>query len=318
MRRRILLAFERAEAESEAAERARLLTFVVVGGGPTGVEMAGAIAELAKRALAADFRNIDPRSARVILVEGGPRLLSALHPSLSEKALRSLEKLGVEVRLNATVTSCSDTDVSIGSERIETRTIMWAAGVKASPAAVWLGVGADRAGRVKVEPDLSVPGHPDIFVLGDTALAADASGKPLPGVAPVAKQQGQYLAKHLIARMRGDSAARLPLSRFRVARHHRPQICGRRFRQSPALGLHSLGAVECRACLLPDRVSPSRHRRTALGLELRYVPARYAADYRPDGLAHARGWSERRKRDADTRRGVRGFYPMQLRIRMSG
>jgi NADH dehydrogenase len=212
LRRCILLAFERAEAETDAAERARLLTFVVIGGGPTGVEMAGAIAELAKWALAADFRHIDPRSARIVLVEGGPRLLAALHADLSEKARLSLEKLGVEVRLNAMVTACSDRDVAIGAERIETRTIMWAAGVKASPAAAWLGVPADRAGRVKVAPDLSVPERPDIFVLGDTALALDADGKPLPGVAPVAKQQGEYLAKLLIARAEGKT---LPAFRYR-------------------------------------------------------------------------------------------------------
>lgn len=205
LRRRILLAFERAETASDATERTQLLTFVVVGGGPTGVEMAGAIAELAKWALAADFRNIDPRSARIVLVEAGPRLLSALHPSLSEKARLSLEKLGVEVRLDAIVTSCSSQDVSIGDERIQTRTIMWAAGVKASPAAEWLGVPADRAGRVKVEPDLSVAGHPDVYVLGDTALVHGADGKPLPGVAPVAKQQGEYLARCLLARSRGEA-----------------------------------------------------------------------------------------------------------------
>ena len=205
LRRRILLAFERAEAETNAAERARLLTFVVIGGGPTGVEMAGAIAELAKWALAEDFRNIDPRSARIVLVEGGPRLLAALHPSLSEKARLSLEKLGVDVRLNAMVTACSDEDVAIGTERIPTRTIMWAAGVKASPAAQWLGVPADRAGRVKVAPDLSVPERADVFVIGDTSLALGVDGKPLPGVAPVAKQQGQYLAKLLIARANGKT-----------------------------------------------------------------------------------------------------------------
>jgi NADH dehydrogenase len=205
LRRRILLAFERAEGESDAAERARLLTFVVVGGGPTGVEMAGAIAELAKRALAKDFSNIDPRSARVILVEGGPRLLSALHPSLSEKALQSLHKLGVEVRLQAMVTSCSREDVSVGNERVPTRTVIWAAGVKASPAAEWLGVDADPAGRVKVQSDLSVSGHLNVFVLGDTALVLDETGKPLPGVAPVAKQQGEYLARCLIDRARGEA-----------------------------------------------------------------------------------------------------------------
>jgi NADH dehydrogenase len=212
LRRRILLAFERAEAETDAAERARLLTFVVIGGGPTGVEMAGAIAELAKWALAADFRNIDPRSARIVLVEGGPRLLAALHPSLSEKARLSLERLGVEVRLNATVTDCRDESVAIGADRIPTRTIMWAAGVKASPAGEWLGVPADRAGRVKVAPDLSVPDRANVFVIGDTALALDAGGKPLPGVAPVAKQQGEYLARLLVARASGRT---LPPFRYR-------------------------------------------------------------------------------------------------------
>ncbi len=140
LRRRILLAFEHAETEPDPAERQRLLNFVVVGGGPTGVEMAGAIAELAKRALASDFRTIDPRCARIVLVEAGPRLLTPFDPSLSENAKHSLEQLGVEVRLNAAVTGCSDEAVAIGEERIETRTIMWAAGVKASPAARWLGV----------------------------------------------------------------------------------------------------------------------------------------------------------------------------------
>ncbi|MDQ8726334.1 NAD(P)/FAD-dependent oxidoreductase [Bradyrhizobium sp. LHD-71] len=212
LRRQILLAFERAEASSDAAERAQLLTLVIVGGGPTGVEMAGAIAELAKRALAADFRNIDPKSTRVVLLEGGPRLLPTFHPSLSEKAQRSLEDLGVEVRLGAMVTACSADAVAVGDERIETRTIMWAAGVKASPAARWLDVPTDRVGRVKVEPDLSVPGHPDIFVLGDTALVLGADGQPLPGVAPVAKQQGAYLAKLLVARTKGRT---LPPFRYR-------------------------------------------------------------------------------------------------------
>ncbi len=207
LRRKILLAFERAETEPDAAERQRLLNFVVVGGGPTGVEMAGAIAELAKRALASDFRTIDPRSARIILVEAGPRLLTPFDPKLSENAKQALEQLGVEVRLNAAVTGCSDSAVEIGDERIETRTIMWAAGVKASAAAHWLGVEADRAGRVKVEPDLSVKGLSDVFVIGDTALVRDEKGKPLPGVAPVAKQQGQYLAKLLTARIAGQ---RLP------------------------------------------------------------------------------------------------------------
>lgn len=203
LRRRILLAFERAESVKDAAERRRLLNFVVVGGGPTGVEIAGAIAELARRALASDFRSIDPRCARIILIEAAPRLLTPFDPALSAAARRSLEQLGVEVRLSAGVTDCDCSAVSIGDERIETRTIVWAAGVKASPAAEWLAADSDRAGRVFVQADLSVPGQPDIFVIGDAAAAIGADGKPLPGVAPVAKQQGQYVADLLIARTQG-------------------------------------------------------------------------------------------------------------------
>jgi NADH dehydrogenase len=206
LRRRILLAFEKAETEADPAERARLLNFVIVGGGPTGVEMAGAIAELANRALAADFRAIDPRCARIFLVEAAPRLLTPFDPSLSEAARRSLEQLGVDMRLGAAVTALDAGGVSIGAERIEARTVIWAAGVQASPAGQWLGVETDRAGRVKVTPDLSVPGHPDIFVIGDTAAATE-NGKPLPGVAPVAKQQGQYVAALLIARQKGRALA---------------------------------------------------------------------------------------------------------------
>jgi len=200
LRRRIILAFEKAETEPDPAERRRLLNFVVVGGGPTGVEMAGAIAELAKRALASDFRTIDPRLARIVLVESGPRLLASFDPSLSEAARDSLADLGVEVRLGARVTDCDCGGVSIGAEQIEARTIMWAAGVKASRAGEWLGVDTDRAGRVKVEADLSVSHHPNIFVIGDTAYAVGKDGKALPGAAPVAKQQGKYVAALLIAR----------------------------------------------------------------------------------------------------------------------
>jgi NADH dehydrogenase len=205
IRRRILLAFEKAETETDPAERARLLNFVIVGGGPTGVEMAGAIAELANRALAEDFRSIDPRAARIILVEAAPRLLTPFDPPLSEAARTSLEQLGVEVRLGTPVTALDAAGVSVGSERIEARTVIWGAGVIASPAGQWLGTETDRAGRVKVEADLSVPGHPDIFVIGDTAAINDANGNPLPGVAPVAKQQGNYVAALLIARQKGEA-----------------------------------------------------------------------------------------------------------------
>ena len=205
LRRRILLAFEKAETEPDPIERRRLLNFAIVGGGPTGVEMAGAVAELAKRALAMDFRSIDPRSARIFLVEAGPRLLPAFDLSLSEEAHRSLQALGVDVRLGAGVSDCDADGVSIGAERIECRTIIWAAGVMASPAGEWLDAETDRAGRVKVGADLSVPRHSNIFVIGDAAQVLGLDGKLLPGVAPVAKQQGRYVAELLIARARGRS-----------------------------------------------------------------------------------------------------------------
>jgi NADH dehydrogenase len=205
LRRRILLAFEKAETEPDPAERTRLLNFIVVGGGPTGVEMAGAIAELAKRALARDFRHIDPRQARIILVEAAPRVLTAVDPSLSEAAQRSLRQLGVEIRLGAAVTGCDEGGVHLGAETIEARTIIWAAGVMASRAGQWLGAETDRAGRLKVCADLTVPGNPDIFVIGDVACVRGTDGKPLAGVAPVAKQEGQYVAALLKARLRGKT-----------------------------------------------------------------------------------------------------------------
>lgn len=207
LRRRILLAFERAENETDVDERRRLMTFVVVGGGPTGVEMAGAIAELAKRALASDFQSIDPRCASIVLIEGAQRLLTPFDTSLSHAARRSLNQLGVDVRLGAAVTDCSCEGVRLGDQFISTRTIIWAAGVMASPAGRWLGAEVDRAGRVMVRADLSVPGHPDVFVIGDTAAVTGADGAMLPGVAPVAKQQGQYVARALVARYQGRTAA---------------------------------------------------------------------------------------------------------------
>ncbi|MBV8190217.1 MAG: NAD(P)/FAD-dependent oxidoreductase, partial [Alphaproteobacteria bacterium] len=208
LRRRILTAFEMAEQADNATERERYLTFVVIGAGPTGVEMAGAIAELAHVALRHDFRTINPRDARIVLVEAGQRVLPSFPESLSRSAQRSLERLHVEVRLGAAVTQCDGEGVMIGSERLAAATLIWAAGVMASRAARWLGAGCDRAGRVKVGPDLSLPGHPEIFVIGDTALALDAKGKPLPGLAPVAKQQGFYVARVLRARLAGEAPPR--------------------------------------------------------------------------------------------------------------
>jgi NADH dehydrogenase FAD-containing subunit len=206
IRRRILLAFERAEIECDEDERRRLLTFVVIGGGPTGVELAGAIAEISRHALAADFRNIDPKSARAVLIEAGPRLLPSFPESLSESARKTLTSLGVEVRLGAPVTLIDADGVVMGGERLEARTVLWGAGVAASPAARWLGAPADRAGRVMVGPDLRVPGFDNVFAIGDTAHAEMAPGKPLPGVAPVAKQQGMYVARVIVARTRGRAA----------------------------------------------------------------------------------------------------------------
>ncbi len=212
IRRRILTSFEKAESAAADMMRRRELNFVIVGVGPTGVELAGAIAELARTALAADFRNIDPRRARVILLEAGDRLLAAFPPSLSAKAKRSLEKLGVEVRLGAAVTDCTARGVAIGDrDTIESDCVIWAAGVAASPAAKWLGAEQDRAGRVKVNPDLSLPGYPEIFVIGDTALVLGADGRPVPGLAPAAKQQGACVA----AWMRRKLAGGRPPERFR-------------------------------------------------------------------------------------------------------
>lgn len=205
LRRKILLAFEKAEFETDPEERNRLLTFVVIGGGATGVEIAGAIAELARKALAADFRSIDPTHARIILVEAGPRLLPVFEEDLSEAARQLLEELGVEIRVSTAVTDCNEDGVRLGDQRIATRTIIWAAGVQASQAGQWLGAETDRAGRVKVAPDLSVPEHSNIFVIGDTAHVLDMDGKPLPGVAPVAKQEGKYVARLIRTRLGGGN-----------------------------------------------------------------------------------------------------------------
>jgi NADH dehydrogenase len=224
IRRRILLAFEQAEQGSNPEARQRLLTFVVIGGGPTGVEMAGAIAELAHVALRRDFRTINPREARIVLVEAGPRLLPAFPAALSEAAHRSLERLHVEVRLGKPVSHCDEAGVIIGEERLEAATLVWAAGVASSPAAQWLEVDKDRLGRVMVGPDLTVPGHSEIFVIGDTAHALGRDGQPLPGLAPVAKQQGAYVARVLRARLAGKS----PPAPFRYRNYGAMATIGRR------------------------------------------------------------------------------------------
>ncbi|WP_322887019.1 NAD(P)/FAD-dependent oxidoreductase [Sinorhizobium medicae] len=206
IRRRVLIAFEQAELEENPAERDALLTFTIIGAGPTGVELAGIIAEMAHRTLPGEFRRIDTRLARVVLVEAGPRILPAFSEKLSAYASRELEKLGVEVRTGTPVTNCTEEGVTIGESFVPSRTLVWAAGVQASPAAKWVGVEADRAGRAKVGPDLSAPDHPNIFIVGDTASVIQGDGKPVPGIAPAAKQQGAYVAQVIRCRLGGSPA----------------------------------------------------------------------------------------------------------------
>ena len=206
IRGEILLAFEAAEREQDAARRAALLTFIIIGAGPTGVELAGTIADLARDTLPPEFRAIDTRMTNVLLVEAGPRVLPGYPETLSQYALEALGELGVDVVLNQPVTDVDDGIVTFGERRVHARTIIWAAGVRASPAAEWLGVAADRAGRILVAPDLSVPGHPDIFAIGDTVSLATPEGKPVPGIAPAAKQGGRYVARLIAARLAGRPA----------------------------------------------------------------------------------------------------------------
>ncbi|MFK7821824.1 MAG: NAD(P)/FAD-dependent oxidoreductase [Planctomycetaceae bacterium] len=203
IRRRVLTAFEEAERSTSPVEQRRLLTFVVVGGGPTGVELAGAIGEMSRYTLAKDFRSIDPSLARVILIEGGPRILPMFSPKLSNRATRDLESLGVHVWTSSLVKHVDEDGVDVGDENICAATVLWAAGVQASSLGNKLGFETDRAGRVLVEPDLSVQGHSDVFVAGDQAHC-EADGKPLPGVAPVAMQQGRFLAQNILADIAGQ------------------------------------------------------------------------------------------------------------------
>ena len=203
IRRRVLLALERAETETDMERRRALLTFAVIGGGPTGVEMAGAIAELARRAVSGDFRSITPHCSRVMLVEAGPRILQAFPETLSAKAEDALHSLGVEVVTGNAVTDIRPEQLAFGGQIIASHTIIWAAGVQASPAARWLEAEHDKAGRIFVEADLSVPGHQRIFAIGDTANAPGVDGRLLPGIAPVAKQQGRHVADRILGRRAG-------------------------------------------------------------------------------------------------------------------
>jgi NADH dehydrogenase len=207
LRRRWLLAFERAERATDPAEREANLTFVIVGGGPTGVELAGMLPTIARFALPQDFRHIDTASARIILIEGGPRLIPTFPEDLSARAERDLIELGVEVRTNAQVTNIGDGFVEMGTERIEARTILWAAGNAASSLGASLGATRDRAGRVQVNDDLSIAGHPEVFVIGDLAIL-ESDGKPVPGVAPAAMQSGRTAARNILHTVRGEGRER--------------------------------------------------------------------------------------------------------------
>lgn len=201
IRRRILTAFERAELSDDPLERRNLTTFAVVGGGPTGVEMAGAIADIARDALAPDFRNVSPREARILLIEGGPRLLPAFPEVLSAYTRRALEARGVEVITGEPVVRIDSDTVGTATQTWTVGAIVWAAGVQASPAAKWLGAEHDRVGRAVVGADLIVPGLPDVFVIGDTASVSDVDGKPIPGIAPAAKQMGRHAGQSIAARV---------------------------------------------------------------------------------------------------------------------
>ena len=203
IRRRVLLAYESAEREPDGAEQQALLTFVVVGGGPTGVELAGALAEISRQTIARDFRVIDPTRARIVLLEGGERVLASFPETLSRRAQDSLQRIGVEVRTRAIVTGITADAVWLGGEQIRARTVLWAAGVAAAPLARTLGVTLDRSGRVPVEPDLSIPGHPDAFAIGDMSLYRTREGTVLPGLAPVAMQQGTHAADNALRRLDG-------------------------------------------------------------------------------------------------------------------
>ena len=223
IRRSILSAFEEAELAGDECQRSQLLSFVIVGGGPTGVEMAGAIAEIARQTLARDFRRIDPRSARIVLIEAGPRLLPTFSEQQASYARATLTAMGVDVRTSTRVTRCDECGVDLDNGRIDAHSVIWAAGVVASPAAQWLSAEHDRMGRVVVGPDLSLPQHHDIFVIGDTASVRDASGRQVPGLAPAAKQMGSYVGTLIAARIAGRS-----LPRFRYRHQGNLTTIGRR------------------------------------------------------------------------------------------
>ena len=222
IRARLLTAFERAEVEPNTERRRQLMTIVVIGGGPTGVELAGAVSELARWTLRHDFHHIDPRDAQIVLLEAGPRILAAFPEKLSDYALRALQGVGVQVRAGQAVTAIDGENVVVGAQKIPVGVVLWAAGMTASPAARWLDVTSDRAGRIEVAPDLSVPGRHGVYALGDTALCRDPKGQPLPALAQVAQQQGKYLGRRLAENL--DDPAPRP---FRLRNRGDTAVIGR-------------------------------------------------------------------------------------------
>ena len=245
IRRRVLLAYEAAERESDGAERQALLTFVVIGGGPTGVELAGALGEISRQTIARDFRLIDPTKARIVLLEGGPRILTTFPESLSRRAEDALRQIGVEVRTKAVVTRVTTDAVWLRGEQIRARTVLWAAGVAAAPLARTLGAPLDRSGRVLVEPDLSIPGHPEAFAIGDMCAFLHQTGAPLPGVAPVAIQQGRAVADNVWRRLHGQ-----PTRSFRYRDRGSMATIGRAAAVAVVGGLPLSGLVAWLAWLL--------------------------------------------------------------------
>jgi len=237
VRRKVLEAFEVAERETDAAAREAWLNFVVIGAGPTGVELAGTLAEIARHTLYREFRHIDPKRAHIHLVEAGPRVLPSMPEALSRKAQRQLEKLGVEVHLGEAVTAVDDGSITLGGKNIATRTVLWAAGVAASPLGRQLSSECDRAGRVPVEPDLSVKGHPEVFVVGDLATVTQ-DGKPVPGVAPAAKQMGHYVAGVIRERLAGK-----PSKPFRYHDYGNLATIGRMAAVVDLRGFHMSGLI---------------------------------------------------------------------------
>src|SRR5579859_479779 len=238
LRNRILEVFEKAEIENDPERRQALMTFVMVGAGPTGVEIASAIAVMARTSLQRDFRRIDPTSAHVVLVDVGARPLATFSEKLSEAAMRRLTRLGVDVRLGVAVQAIDEKGVVMGNERVRANTVVWTAGVAPSPAGKWLGTVVDHAGRVRIQPDLTVPGYPDISVIGDTA-SLDQDGRALPGVAQVAIQQGRYAAMSILARVRGHS----PLPQFRYFDKGNLAVVGRNFAVLQSAGVQLSGFI---------------------------------------------------------------------------